>query len=154
MNWLERFGVDPARIHVVENWLDEVLVGPWVSLASTPTALATLIQFNRFPGKNSERIKSLKGGPVQWAFGVFFQERLQDLFRFLVVFQPNMGVRHPDVGCVHQPRLSAGSVIHDRREGFRGFGRGPDAGHACVVQGHGGCQDDEESPPESTRGQN
>jgi len=36
--------------YVVKNWLDETTIGPWVSLASTPTAISTVIQFNRFPG--------------------------------------------------------------------------------------------------------
>jgi hypothetical protein len=36
--------------YVVKNWLDETQIGPWVSLSSTPTAIATIVQFNRFPG--------------------------------------------------------------------------------------------------------
>ena len=36
--------------YVIKNWLDEVTVGPWVSLASTATAVSTVIQFRRFPG--------------------------------------------------------------------------------------------------------
>ena len=35
---------------VVRNWLDEGLISPWVSLASTPAAAATVMRFRRFPG--------------------------------------------------------------------------------------------------------
>ena len=36
--------------YVVRNWLDDVIVSPWVSLASTPSASGTLLNFRRFPG--------------------------------------------------------------------------------------------------------
>jgi len=35
---------------VVRNWLDDVVMSPWVSLASTPTATGTVLRFRRFPG--------------------------------------------------------------------------------------------------------
>ncbi len=35
---------------VIRNWLDDIIVSPWVSLASTPTAAGTVLQFRRFPG--------------------------------------------------------------------------------------------------------
>jgi len=35
---------------VVKNWLDDAIIGPWVSLASTPTASGTVLSFRRFPG--------------------------------------------------------------------------------------------------------
>jgi hypothetical protein len=37
---------------VVRNWLDDIIVSPWVSLATTPTATGTVIQFRRFPGNS------------------------------------------------------------------------------------------------------
>ena len=54
-NTTPTFANDPSMAfgpgsYVIKNWLDEVLVGPWVSLGSTPTATSTFIQFNRFPG--------------------------------------------------------------------------------------------------------
>jgi len=36
--------------YVIKSWLDDIVVSPWVSLASTPTASGTVIQFRRFPG--------------------------------------------------------------------------------------------------------
>jgi hypothetical protein len=30
--------------YVVKNWMDDVVVGPWVSLVSTPSAVSTLLQ--------------------------------------------------------------------------------------------------------------
>ncbi len=57
--WL---GTDPARIAffpdmafgpgqaVIHNWLDDILVSPWVSLSETPNATATILTFRRFPG--------------------------------------------------------------------------------------------------------
>ena len=41
------FGPGQALIH---NWLDDVLVSPWVSLASTPSATGTVLSFRSFPG--------------------------------------------------------------------------------------------------------
>jgi hypothetical protein len=35
---------------VIRNWLDDVIISPWVSLASTPNAVGTILQFRRFPG--------------------------------------------------------------------------------------------------------
>jgi hypothetical protein len=37
---------------VIRNWLDDIFVSPWVSLASTPNATHTLIYYRRFPGNN------------------------------------------------------------------------------------------------------
>ncbi len=36
--------------YVVRNWLDDAIISPWVSLASTPTATGTVLRFRRFPG--------------------------------------------------------------------------------------------------------
>jgi hypothetical protein len=43
---------------VIRNWLDDVVESPWVSLATTPTASGTVLQFRRFPGNffNTGRI--------------------------------------------------------------------------------------------------
>jgi hypothetical protein len=35
---------------VVRNWLDDVILGPWVSLSSTPGAPGTILKFRRFGG--------------------------------------------------------------------------------------------------------
>jgi flagellar hook capping protein FlgD len=35
---------------VIKNWLDDTVIGPWVSLASTPTAKGTILKFRRFNG--------------------------------------------------------------------------------------------------------
>jgi hypothetical protein len=35
---------------VIRNWLDDVVIGPWVSLVSTPTATRTILKFRRFSG--------------------------------------------------------------------------------------------------------
>jgi hypothetical protein len=59
--WL---GTDPLRIAflpsmafgpgqaVIHNWLDDLFVSPWVSLASTPSATGTILSFRRFAGNN------------------------------------------------------------------------------------------------------
>jgi hypothetical protein len=36
--------------YVIRNWLDDIIVSPWVSLSTTPSAKGTIIQFRRFPG--------------------------------------------------------------------------------------------------------
>ncbi len=46
---------DPSRAYgpggfVVKNWLDDIIVAPWVSLAATPAAVGTVLQFRRFGG--------------------------------------------------------------------------------------------------------
>src|SRR5262249_5109832 len=41
------FGPGQAVIH---NWLDDIFVGPWVSLATTPSATGTVLSFRRFAG--------------------------------------------------------------------------------------------------------
>ena len=35
---------------VIRNWLDDIIVSPWVNLAGTPTASGTVVEFRRFPG--------------------------------------------------------------------------------------------------------
>ena len=37
---------------VIRHWADEIIVSPWASLASTPSAQATILSFRRFPGKS------------------------------------------------------------------------------------------------------
>jgi hypothetical protein len=41
---------------VVRNWLDDAVASPWVSLASTPLAPATVLRFRRFPGQRSDQL--------------------------------------------------------------------------------------------------
>jgi hypothetical protein len=36
--------------YVMKSWKDTAVVGPWVSLASTPDAVGTVLSFRRFPG--------------------------------------------------------------------------------------------------------
>jgi len=45
---------------IIRNWLDNVLVSPWVSLASTPSALGTVLSGRVFPGNRyvQSRIQS------------------------------------------------------------------------------------------------
>jgi len=45
---------------VVNIWSDQIIVSPWVSLASTPAAHATILSFRRFPGS-----RFTTGGIVQ-----------------------------------------------------------------------------------------
>jgi len=51
------FGPGSAVIHL---WLDDTVVSPWASLASTPSAQGTILQFRRFPGN-----RFTQGGVVQ-----------------------------------------------------------------------------------------
>jgi hypothetical protein len=49
------FANDPSMAfgpngYVMRNWLDELTISPWVSLATTPAAFETVISFRRFPG--------------------------------------------------------------------------------------------------------
>jgi hypothetical protein len=47
---------------IVRNWLDDVFVSPWVSLASTPTATGTALQYRMFDGQKFSRGKIVQ----QW----------------------------------------------------------------------------------------
>jgi hypothetical protein len=49
------FANDPSMAfapdgQVIRNWLDDIIVSPWVSLSTTPSAVGTIITFRRFPG--------------------------------------------------------------------------------------------------------
>ncbi len=50
---------------VVHNWLDDIVVSPWVSLASTPSATGTLLSFRSFPGNNFARGKIVQSWRVR-----------------------------------------------------------------------------------------
>jgi hypothetical protein len=68
---------DPARLafapdmafgpgqSVIHNWLDDILVSPWVSLASTPSATGTLLSFRTFPGNKFHRGKIVQSWRVR-----------------------------------------------------------------------------------------
>ena len=56
------FGPGQAVIH---NWLDDVLVSPWVSLASTPSATGTLLSFRSFPGNLFRNGRIVEGWRVR-----------------------------------------------------------------------------------------
>jgi hypothetical protein len=56
------FGPDQ---YVIRNWNDEIATGPWVSLASTPSAIATLIQFRRFPGNFFSTARGVQNWSIQ-----------------------------------------------------------------------------------------
>jgi len=45
---------------VIRDWVDDTIVSPWVSLASTPSANGTILSFRRFPGN-----RFTQGGVVQ-----------------------------------------------------------------------------------------
>lgn len=45
---------------IVRDWLDDTIVSPWASLASTPSASGTVLSFRRFPGN-----RFTQGGVVQ-----------------------------------------------------------------------------------------
>jgi len=45
---------------VVRHWADQIIVSPWASLASTPSAQGTILSFRRFPGNRFNQ-----GGVVQ-----------------------------------------------------------------------------------------
>jgi hypothetical protein len=47
---------------IVRNWLDDIFVSPWVSLASTPTATGTALQYRMFDGQKFSRGKIVQ----QW----------------------------------------------------------------------------------------
>jgi hypothetical protein len=72
--WL---GTDPLRIAffpnmafgpgsaVIRNWLDDIYVSPWVSLASTPSATGTVLSFRRFPGNLFAQGRIVQGWRVR-----------------------------------------------------------------------------------------
>jgi len=72
--WL---GTDPLRIAffpsmafgpgqaVIHNWLDDLFVSPWVSLASTPSATGTVLSFRRFAGNVFAQGKIVQGWRVR-----------------------------------------------------------------------------------------
>jgi len=45
---------------IIRDWLDDTIVSPWTSLASTPSASGTVLSFRRFPGN-----RFTQGGVVQ-----------------------------------------------------------------------------------------
>jgi len=45
---------------IIRDWLDDTIVSPWASLASTPSANGTILSFRRFPGN-----RFTQGGVVQ-----------------------------------------------------------------------------------------
>jgi hypothetical protein len=50
---------------VLRNWLDNVLVSPWVSLASTPSATSTILTYRTFPGNRFALGKIVLGWQVR-----------------------------------------------------------------------------------------
>ncbi len=56
------FGPGGAVIH---NWLDDMFVSPWVSLASTPGASGTILSFRRFAGNNFGAADLVQGWRVR-----------------------------------------------------------------------------------------
>ncbi len=72
--WLDsdplRIAFDPSMTFgpaqaVIHNWLDDVLVSPWVSLASTPGAAGTVLSFRRFGGNLVSRGDIVQGWRVR-----------------------------------------------------------------------------------------
>jgi hypothetical protein len=51
--------------YVIKNWWDEIVIGPWVSLSSTPTAISTLLQIRRFPGNFFDRSRAVQNWSVR-----------------------------------------------------------------------------------------
>src|SRR5262249_31330557 len=56
------FGPGQAVIH---NWLDDIFVSPWVSLATTPAANGTVLSFRRFPGNRFTAGKIVQGWRIR-----------------------------------------------------------------------------------------
>ncbi len=50
---------------VVRNWLDNVIVSPWVSLSGLPPASGTVLTFRRFPGNNFASGRIVQGWRVR-----------------------------------------------------------------------------------------
>jgi hypothetical protein len=50
---------------VIHNWLDDILVSPWVSLASSPSTASTLLSFRRFGGNLVARGDIVQGWRVR-----------------------------------------------------------------------------------------
>ncbi len=53
---------------VVRNWLDDIIESPWVSLASTPTAAGTILQFRRFGGNFFSQSRIVQSWSVRGRF--------------------------------------------------------------------------------------
>ena len=130
---------DPAMAfgpggYVIRNWLDDIIVSPWVSLASTPTASGTPLAFRRFPGNffNTSRIVqnwsvrgkdascvSGWGHAAQWNSLSFFgwQSLLFDMSPY---FEPTS----TDIQIRHRTRTGSGSPVPLRPcRSFRGQAR-------------------------------
>src|SRR5262249_15496283 len=72
--WL---GTDPLRVAffpdmsfgpgqaVIHNWLDDIFVSPWVSLATTPSAKGTVLSFRRFAGNRFSQGLIVQGWRVR-----------------------------------------------------------------------------------------
>jgi hypothetical protein len=50
---------------IIRNWLDDIFVSPWVSLASTPSATGTVMSFRTFPGNYYSRGRIIQGWRVR-----------------------------------------------------------------------------------------
>jgi hypothetical protein len=50
---------------IIRNWLDDIFVSPWVSLASTPSAKGTVLRFRRFPGNRFNDGRIVQGWRVR-----------------------------------------------------------------------------------------
>ena len=50
---------------VMKNWRDTAVIGPWVSLASTPDALGTVLSFRRFPGNSFNTSRGVQNWSVR-----------------------------------------------------------------------------------------
>ena len=61
------FGPGQAVIH---NWLDDIIVSPWVGLAGTPGATSTVISFRRFGGNDFRWATVIQNWSVQSKFTV------------------------------------------------------------------------------------
>ncbi len=92
--------------YVVRNWLDDIIVSPWVSIASTPNAQGTLLQFRRFGGNFfatsrivqnwSVRSRSTVNSQTQVSgWGHAFQWNSLDLFGWISVTFPMTGYFDP-----------------------------------------------------------
>lgn len=50
---------------IVRNWLDNLIVSPWVDLGSTPNATYTILSFRTFPGNNYSQSRIVLGWRVR-----------------------------------------------------------------------------------------
>ncbi len=126
--------------YVIRNWLENTMISPWVSLASTPGAQSTRIQFRRFPGNffSTSRMtanwsvrsrKKVDGIDCVSGWGHAFQNNSLSLFSWLIPSGGNPPNSGYDMSSDFDPSAEYIQVRHRVSDWQFRVGAGPPARH-------------------------